>query len=483
MSYLHFSSTSAKPHQVAADACSLLLDVGQFVQQNPQQQDAIKHQFELLAQALRQQHISLRSTSLDSMAVMATEQNGAQLLISATAVADYSGSNWLSKKLLQARTNRQLQQLAFKLKNTIDIQGKSVFIWDSCSDQPHVIKNSDFKRRVRRWHWPQHLLMLFSSILVLPLAICCIPLFKGRSKTRDLRAAIGIGVNLDKGNEQQNLVEELGVKHLIIRVYMRDIENLAAYVEFANSFNPQGDKSFLIVIVQEREHIENPHLSAEIFKKIFTAFADISSEFQVGTTINRLKWGFYCVEEYLAFYQQAQQVRDKGFPQLKLIGPSVIDFEYYYTVRAMFNFSNVRYDKLSALLYVDRRGGPANKQYLFFDTKNKIRLLYALGKLSTKVKHKQIYITEVNWPIENTAPYSPTSEKECVSLEDYCTHMLEYIETAIATNMVERVYWHQLIAPGYGLVDNREGKLIKYPQFYAFKKMLAQSSSQDQANS
>ena len=33
---------------------------------------------------------------------------------------------------------------------------------------------------------------------------------------------------------------------------------------------------------------------------------------------------------------------------------------------------------------------------------------------------------------------------------------------------IKRVYWHQLIASGYGLVDNRDGKILKYPQFYVF---------------
>jgi hypothetical protein len=37
---------------------------------------------------------------------------------------------------------------------------------------------------------------------------------------------------------------------------------------------------------------------------------------------------------------------------------------------------------------------------------------------------------------------------------------------------VKNVYWHQLIAAGYGLIDNREQKLIKYPAYYAYKTLL-----------
>jgi len=49
---------------------------------------------------------------------------------------------------------------------------------------------------------------------------------------------------------------------------------------------------------------------------------------------------------------------------------------------------------------------------------------------------------------------------------------MEYFKIAKESKKIKRVYWHQLIAPGYGLVDNRDGKIVKYPQFYAFKKML-----------
>jgi hypothetical protein len=47
--------------------------------------------------------------------------------------------------------------------------------------------------------------------------------------------------------------------------------------------------------------------------------------------------GLFSVSEYLDFYQVVQGVRDKSFQKVQLIGPSVIDFEYYYTAFALFN--------------------------------------------------------------------------------------------------------------------------------------------------
>jgi len=106
-----------------------------------------------------------------------------------------------------------------------------------------------------------------------------------------------------------------------------------------------------------------------------------------------------------------------------------------------------------------------------FNFKNKIEFLDTIVKSSSKTENS-IYITEANWPLSGTAPYAPTSEKECVSEEVYAQYMREYIEIALNTQKIEKLYWHQLIAPGYGLVDNREGKIRKTQAFYNFKELM-----------
>ena len=354
------------------------------------------------------------------------------------------------------------------------MQENNIFIWDKYSDQPHIIKDRAFKKAMRKKNIDDYIKMFLSSLFILPISILFMKFFKGKVETSN-SDFIGLGVNLDKDdgkNTQQNLIEDLGVKNLIIRVPLSDIENIDLYVEFAKSFNIKSKKNILINVMQDRVNIEDLALLKENLDLIFTKFKNISNEFQIGTTINRLKWGFFSVNEYMDFYKVAQNLRDEKYPNIKLLGPSVIDFEYYYNVRAMFNLKKIKYDITSALLYVDRRGSPKNTQYGIFDLKNKIDLLFSLVKLSPKTKSDDIYITETNWPIKNTSPYAPTSEKECVSCEDYTKYMLEYFEIAKKSKKIKRVYWHQLIAPGYGLVDNRDGKIVKYPQYYALKEML-----------
>jgi hypothetical protein len=350
---------------------------------------------------------------------------------------------------------------------------KPPFEWDHFSDQPKVIFDKAFKRRMRLHYLGDYLKMALTTATVLPLALLLMSRANGNPKAikRSPKDFIGLGVNLDKGPEQFDLVDELGVQHLIIRMPLADIRNLTSYVEFAEEFKRRG-KSVLINVMQDRAHIEQPDLLKSSIREIFQAFAEIATEFQVGQAINRVKWGFFSVQEYMAFYQSVQSVRDSEFPAIRLIGPSVIDFEYHYTIRALFNRYPVHFDKLSSLLYVDRTGSPRNRQNLFFDTLNKIKLLHAIAKISRKLTTPEIYITEVNWPIQNTAPYAPTSETECVSLENYSDYMREYYEIALNSGLVARVYWHQLIAPGYGLVDNRNSSIRKTAAFEEFKKML-----------
>ena len=350
----------------------------------------------------------------------------------------------------------------------------SPFIWDNYSDQPYIIKDKSYKKMMRKKHIWDFIPLIFTNLFIFPLSIILMKLFRKKDISIDnSKYFYGMSVNLDKGDEQQALIEELGVKSLLIRMSLSDIQNIDKYYEFAKSFlEVDNDKQILINVMQDREHIEDLELLKQDIYIIFKTFKTITNEFQIGTTINRTKWGFFSVKEYLGFYKAVQDIRDDKYSTIKLIGPSVIDFEYHYTIRALFNNFDIAYDKLSSLLYVDRRGAPQNKQMGIFDTKNKIDMLYSLTRLSPKMNSDDIYITEVNWPLSNTAPYAPTSEKECVGEDEYAKYMTDYFNIAKNSNKVSKVFWHQLIAPGYGLVDNRDGKIRKTKAFYDLKDLI-----------
>ena len=341
------------------------------------------------------------------------------------------------------------------------------FIWDRYSDQPYPIKDKSYKKKMRKKHLLATVPLLLTNILLFPLGILMMPFFKG--KARDKTQFYGMGIDLDKGAVQKELIEELGVKHLLIRMPLWQMHRIEEYVAFAKSFGQ--DKHILLNILQDREHIEDKTLLQKDIETIFEKFASFVTEYQVGNAINRTKWGFFSMDEYLAWYESIQKIRDDKYPHLKLIGSSIIDFEYHYSVRTLFHFFKVRYDRFSSLLYVDRRGAPENTQMGIFDTKNKINFLYALVKISPKTNNS-IYITEVNWPLSNTAPYAPTSELECVREADYAKYLKAYHTTALQSGKIERVYWHQLVAAGYGLVDDRGGKIRKTEGFWVYKEMV-----------
>ena len=344
------------------------------------------------------------------------------------------------------------------------------FIWDKYSDQPYPIKDKAYKKMMRKKHLWAYIPLFFTNILFFPLSIILMKFFKG--KKIDEKAFYGMGVDLNKGEVQVELIEELGVKYLLIRMPLWEMARVDEYVDFAKSFGE--DKHILLNILQDREHIDDTELLKKDIETIFEKFGSFVLEYQIGNAINRTKWGFFSMDEYLNWYETIQRIRDENYPQLKLIGSSVIDFEYHYTIRTLFNFFRVNYDKFSSLLYVDRRGAPENTQMGIFNTKNKINMLYALVKLSPKTS-SDIYITEVNWPLSNTVPYAPTSELECVSEADYSKYMLSYHHIALESGKITRVYWHQLVAPGYGLVDDRDGKIRKTIAYNTYKEIISDS--------
>jgi hypothetical protein len=338
-----------------------------------------------------------------------------------------------------------------------------IFVWDSYSDQPYPIKDSVYKKSMRKKNLLD-ILGYWVNIVIFPLAVIISKFLP--SHKQSAKNFFGMGVNLDKGNAQIKLLDELGIDDLLIRFYLRDMDKINDYVEFIKKFK---NKNIMINIIQDRVHIDDLDLLKKDIDIVFTRFKMIK-QFQIGNAINRSKWGFFSVSEYLKFYKIIQDIRDDKFKEIKLVGSSVIDFEYHVTIRTLFNLSNIKYDAIASLLYVDRRGAPENTQ-AGFNLIGKIKLLKAINILSFKSNNK-IFITETNWPLSNTAPYAPTSEHECVNEDEYAKYMIRYYLLALSSTTVNTVYWHQLISAGYGLVDNRGKRVKKREVFYAYANMI-----------
>jgi len=334
-----------------------------------------------------------------------------------------------------------------------------MFEWDHYSDQPYPIRDKEAKKEIYKKTVFDTIKLIFVNILLFPIILIQFIFALFENKEIDTKNFFGMGITL---GTDKKLVDELGINDLLIRLPLSDINNLEKYKSFIEQFK---EYNILVNILQDREHVEDSKLLKESMTKIFKTLP--VKEYQIGNAINRKKWAFFTMDEYMRFYKTIQDIRDREFKDIKLIGSSVIDFEYHFSVRTLFNFYKIHYDKFSTLLYVDRRGSPQNRQ-MGLDLIKKIKLLYAMVSLSPK-SNNEIIITETNWPITGTAPYAPTSEKECVSLEEYTLFMVQYYLLALSTGMVKTIYWHQLVAAGYGLVDERDGK--KYPAYEAFITM------------
>ena len=342
---------------------------------------------------------------------------------------------------------------------------KEPFKWDDYSDQPAQLKDRSYKKQMRKKELFSLVKTLLTAFFILPFSLVMMPFVK--RKQIDYSKFFSLGVDFERNpKETQILLEELKVENILLRFKLWEMQKLQELKKFILQ---NSDKKIILKIMQDRENVEDLTLLKTNLELIFTELNSSVDIFEIGSTINRAKWGFFSLREYNNFYKVAYDLKVSKFQNIQLIGSGVIDFEYHFTAHSLFNLTKYRYDGISSLLYVDRRGAPENTQ-MGFTLSDKIAFLSTMVWLSPKVK-QALYITETNWPITGTAPYAPTSEHECIDEESYADFMLRYYLLAFASQQVDSLSWHQLIAPGYGLIDNRNG-IKKRAAFYTFKYML-----------
>ena len=341
--------------------------------------------------------------------------------------------------------------------------------WDRHSDQPYKLDP------VQKPRLESANLLEYARTGLTALALC--PMIAWRygtlAKSEPVAAKdfVGLGISPDHGEHHAivDLVEELGVRRLLLRVPSWHLDRLDDYLEFATRF---AGREFLINILQSTESVVRPDGWTRAVERVIGAFLPITQTFQLGNAINRSKWGCRHTGEYLALLDAVSDIRER-IPGITLAGSSVIDFEPLVSLRTLVNLHRYRLDACSCALYVNRRGSPRSTQYGVFDLARKIRLIKTIAALSNRSTDR-LWITETNWPLLGTQPYTPNSGQPRSTVDEatQARYLTEYFQIAHATGLVERVYWWQLINPGYGLVDHRGGRLRKMPSFMAFSRLL-----------
>ena len=177
--------------------------------------------------------------------------------------------------------------------------------------------------------------------------------------------------------------------------------------------------------------------------------------------------GVWNYGEYLELAAEAAAILRRRRPDALVVGPAVIDFEQHATAAVVNRrHPTLRFDALASLLYVDRRGAPENRQ-LGVDTVDKVTLAAAVAESGRLVGRRASWVTEVNWPLRE-GPHSPAGRSVAVDEETQADYLARYYLLALGTGLVERVYWWQLAARGYGLAEpGADGTLRRRPSFRA----------------
>ncbi len=358
---------------------------------------------------------------------------------------------------------------------------KDVWLWDEKTAQPMITLGRKEKHQYRNSRYV--LTMAWQGICALPGIYTRYRKLLAESYTRSVTMNNRIGVALHPHSEyietELRLLEQLGNPPALIRFCHHETEaDWQRGIELVEQLSYKGVQVTL-AILQDRRALLHPESWNAFLNLIVRKLSNKVSCIEITHASNRMKWGIWNSREYVQLLQPALALK-KLFPQIKIIGPACIDFEYLPVVAALAALpKDTKLDALSHLLYVDRRGAPENKQG-YFSTLEKSALLKALAQWSDRCEDK-IIVSEVNWPVKGTGIWSPIGcpyetprwrrEQPGETEDDYANYMLRYLAITLCSGHVEQVFWWRLSAHGYGLVDDRDNFRIR-PAFTALAFFL-----------
>jgi len=344
---------------------------------------------------------------------------------------------------------------------------KDIWIWDDRSGQAI----STLLVRDRNWRYPplNAVRVAAANIGAAPAIWRAARRLSGQAFRAEVslsgRIAMAVEPRPETWEREREWLAGLGASlPVMVRFYHHETEAEWAFAARAIRDLRRAGHAVSAALVQDRRAVLNPGRWAGFVARVVDDLADTLDGVEVGHAINRVKWGVWTFAEFRRLLEPAAEAA-RRHPELKFMGPAVIDFEYPFLVAALSALPRgFRFHALSHHLYVDRRGAPENRQGRF-DTEKKIVLGRAIAEVLPGCEPRFV-ISETNWPLRGTGVYSPVGSPyvmpgprrvdPSVSEAEYGDFMIRYLVIALASGLVERVYWWRLVAHGYGLVDDRD---------------------------
>ncbi len=349
-------------------------------------------------------------------------------------------------------------------------------VWDPLTDQPHQQATRGQRLGVRLRDAARHARPLLRAAGPLLATIV-----EGKRLRRRIERApdrvpfrgLGVAVGPDSApvGALVEAIDDLGVESVLLRFHLwqgldRDLLRLAEILA-RRALQPAD---LVFHLAQDRSLVRDNGLWLRRVEEAVAALSPLGSTFLIGQAPNRSKWGVWRPDEYWNLLAAAGKAVRAANPDARVLAPAVIDFEPHATAGLVHSgLPEHRFDILASQLYVDRRGAPENPQ-LGFDLAGKLALLRALARRAPDCASDRSWVTEFNWPLRE-GPHAPAGRDVAVDEDTQASYLVRYCLEALGTGLAERVYWWQLSAAGYGLVDPRGGSLRRRPAYRALRQL------------
>ena len=365
---------------------------------------------------------------------------------------------------------------------------QNIWLWDDNSAQAMVILKREQKKQLRKRQ--SHKAMVWRLLSTAPKLFATYKKTLRQAYRQPVALTDRIGVALHPAENYQQpemeLLESLGNIPVLIRFMSHESKTCwQNTIDYIQQLTVKKVK-VSIALLQDRQAVLQPERWREFLQMIIPALHSHVEWIEVGHAVNRVKWGVWTAKEYAQLMVISDEFKI-NYPKLRLIGPAVIDFEWFRMIDFVKALPRkIKLFGLSQHLYVDRRGAPENFQGKF-STLEKCAMGKAVAKTLTQTEDRFI-ISEFNWPLKGTGIYSPIGspyttpdwfrEDPGVSEHQYAQYLLRYLIIALTSGFVEQAFCWRLSAHGYGLVDDLDNFRPR-PAFYAlqfFLQLLGQAT-------